>query len=353
VEGVEVDAVALLPDNESVVVVGGKPRGAGEDDRATEDAPPAGAILNLKTKAVRPFTNGHIARIKSVAVSADGSRIFTVCSDKDPFVRVWNVKAGKSLDPIPLPSEEDKIGTYEVVCFSRGRKLYVNLQWCEVILDLQQPDRVEQWYPHPEIHEHLTISPDGQRQAYTTLYGQVVIRNLSNREEKPSIFHLVPLGGDYQDWVLSDLTFMRDGTRLIVARWHLGDVSEVPRRTAEEKVSAEPCGLFLIDLVKKQVTPLGMGHQARTLGFALHPSEEWIMTLGDSRPDRTDGIKPSEPVREIRIYHFPTRSLAYRVHFQEGFLPHRIGFTPDGRKVVAVDYAGQVMSWEFAPTGEK
>jgi hypothetical protein len=255
--------------------------------------------------------------------------------------------------PFPLPSEEDKIGTYEVVCFSRGRKLYVNLQWCEVILDLQQPDRVEQWYPHPEIHEHLTISPDGQRQAYTTLYGQVVIRNLSNREEKPSIFHLVPLGGDYQDWVLSDLTFMRDGTRLIVARWHLGDVSEVPRRTAEEKVSAEPCGLFLIDLVKKQVTPLGMGHQARTLGFALHPSEEWIMTLGDSRPDRTDGIKPSEPVREIRIYHFPTRSLAYRVHFQEGFLPHRIGFTPDGRKVVAVDYAGQVMSWEFAPTGEK
>jgi hypothetical protein len=101
VEGVEVDAVALLPDNESVVVVGGKPRGAGEDDRATKDAPPAGAILNLKTKAVRPFTNGHIARIKSVAVSADGSRIFTVCSDKDPFVRVWNVKAGKSLDPIP------------------------------------------------------------------------------------------------------------------------------------------------------------------------------------------------------------------------------------------------------------
>lgn len=353
INNVHVDALAILPDNETVVVVGGKPPGPAEKNFVTEDADPAGVIVNLRTKVVRSFTNGHTARIKSVAVAGDGSRIFTVCSNKDPFVRVWDVKTSKPLAPIRLPQKEDDfVGTYEVASCASSRQLVVNLRWCLMVLDPDQPDQGKRWYPYPEPECNLVLSPNGKLFAYSTIAGQVVIKDLTDLETvyAPS---LLPLGGDYRDWSLYELAFSQDGTQLIAVRSRHGDEGEVPQGTAEEKVPPQQRGLFLIDVGKKHVIPLGLGHQIYTLASAFHPSGDWIATVGTSRPDKRGQKDASDRVGELRIHHFRSRSTSVRVQFYDEFFPHRVRFTPDGKKIVAVDYEGKVKSWDFTIAGEK
>ena len=49
-----------------------------------------------------------------------------------------------------------------------------------------------------------------------------------------------------------------------------------------------------------------------------------------------------------RIWHYASRTLIHKVQFADGYFPMWIGFTPDGKKLVAVERLGKVRAWDFA-----
>jgi len=351
--GLQPNAFALLPDNETAVVVGGKPRDPNDREAPYVDSPPAGALVNLRTKEVRPFTNGHSVRIRDVACSANGSHIFTDSFGKDHFVRVWDVKAGKSLDPFPLPVEENA-SYHEIVTFPGSGKVAVATGDFVTVLgptrDDKRFDLTDESFSHDWPWE-LAVSSDDKLLACGTGKERGIIWDVKSRKVVYAT-SLLPEGADYHDWSIHQLGFLKSGTQLIVAR--SGKADEVPEGKAEEGVAAEERGLFLIDVGKKRVTPLGMGHQIRTTSFALHPSEDWIVTTGLSRPDKPGQKDAPKRVSELRIYRFSTRSLVLRVQFGDDFMPSCPKFTSDGKKLVAIDgdieEEGKVRSWDFIAT---
>ena len=76
---------------------------------------------------------------------------------------------------------------------------------------------------------------------------------------------------------------------------------------------------------------------------ACQPEEEFLC-LPDKPVKGSDG-----QIGELRIYHYATRTLSLRTQFDEGFFPSRVRFTPDGRKLVAVDATGKLRAWDFTP----
>ncbi|HET6572385.1 MAG TPA: hypothetical protein VFG68_02195 [Fimbriiglobus sp.] len=347
IDKILVAAVCLLADNESVVVVGGKfPDPVAE---SIMSAQPAGAIVNLRTKAVRPFTNRHRVRVNSLACSAD--RIVTVCTRRDPFVRLWDIKAGKPLEPITLPQPAEKDDSdFEVATFHRSRKVAVTLRDRISIFDpTGREERIDLTtdYLTGSIPAAPVISPDDKYLACSNTHDQVIVWDVAAKKVLYAAA-LLPEGEDPTKWHLGGLHFIRTGTQLIAARW--GKEPEVPRGTAEEKVPAERRGLFLIDVAKQETIPLGMGGQVDTMHFAIHPSEDWIVTAGSAYPAKPVPGQPDATVGELRVYHYPTRKLVHKVQFDfEGFQPMWVKFTPDGKKLVAVSANGKVMAWDFTP----
>jgi WD40 repeat protein len=348
-----VAAAAVLADNESVVVVGGK-----DPDPAAESltaAAAAGAIVNLKTKAVRRFTNGHTTRIEEIAVAADGSRIVSAGSNPKDKIRVWDTKAGKALTPIdPVPGADESELDFKIATFHRSQKVAVTLKDRVRIIDptgREEPVDLETEYLSGTFPGMLAISPDDKLLACATGSNQVIIWDVGAKKVLyvPS---LLPEGENDRDWLMHGLHFLKSGTQLLAAR--SGKEPDVPKGTPEEKVPAEKRGLFLIDVPKQKITPLGMGAPIYTLHFAVHPSEEWIATVGGAYPDKPVPNLPNLFVGELRVYHYPTRTLAHKVQFEdkgdgEGFYPMWVGFTPDGKKLVAVEGKGKVMAWDFTP----
>jgi WD40 repeat protein len=348
---IEVAAAAVLADNDSVVVAGGK-----DPDPAAESltaAAAAGAIVNLKTKVIRRFTNGHTTRIERIAVATDISRIVSASTNPKDGVRLWDVKTDKALTPInPAPGADEPPLGHKVALFHRSLKVAVPLDDRVRIIDptgREEPADLETEYLSGTWPHDLTISPDDKVLACATGSLQISIWDVGARKViyVPS---LLPEGENARDWSIWGLCFTKSGTQLIAAR--SGKEPDVPKGTPEEKVPAEKRGLFLIDVPKQKTTPLGIGAQIHTLHFALHPSEEWIATVGGAYPDKPVPNLPDAFVGELRVYHYPTRTLAHKVQFEhgdDGFYPMWVGFTPDGKKVVAVSGKGKVMAWDFTP----
>jgi WD40 repeat protein len=356
IRDIAVNDAALMADNESIVLVGS--RGFGEDGLPQDDSPPAGAIVNLRTRAVREFTNGHKARIQSVAASSDGTRIVTGSTAADGRIRIWDVKAGKSLDPINAsPLADEKVHYFHVAPFHHRPVVAVTLKDRIGLFDLTgREERVDLTadYLGRGSPDDPAVSSDDMYLACSTFPNlQIVIWDVG---AKKVLFAaaLLPVGLAAQDYskaifTVRGLCFVKSGEQLIALR--SGGGPEVPKDTPEEKIPAEKRALFLIDVPKQKTTPLGIGHQIGTLHFALHPTDEWIATVGASRPDKpVPGNLPDPAVGELRVWHYPTRKLVHKIQFDfEGFRPTWVGFTPDGKKLVAADAKGKVMAWDFTP----
>jgi WD40 repeat protein len=355
VDELERYGAALLADNESIVVVGRKGLDPGPGEPADPDIPPPGAaIVSLKTKAARRFTNGHISRISSVAGSADGAYIVTAGTyDLVGDLRVWDAKAGKALNPIDVSGDASKSKWFSISCLNRSPRVAVARLDKVSIIDLTRPvqrfdltaDYLSGTWP-----DKLAISPDDKYLACTTGSKQVVIWDLATKKVlgAPS---LIPEGEDVKDWSASGLCFTKSGMQLIASREKQGQ--EVPKGTPEAKVPANRWPLVMIDIPSQKITPLGMGNQCGTLHFALHPSGDWVATVGPSWSDKPIAGDPNAMTGEIRVYHFPTRTLVHKVQCDPdpdtGFYPSWVGFTPDGKKLVAVSHPAKIRAWDFTP----
>lgn len=96
IDNLRVEDAAMI-DDKTVVLVGTK---VGAEDEDPNKLDPHGVILDLPTKTTQVFTNGHTARICSVA--ARRGLIATVSIYRDPVVRIWDIKAGKTIQQIDL-----------------------------------------------------------------------------------------------------------------------------------------------------------------------------------------------------------------------------------------------------------
>ena len=70
-----------------------------------------------------------------------------------------------------------------------------------------------------------------------------------------------------------------------------------------------------------------------------------------SRAEVVVGATPRDIVvryNKLRVYHYPTRTLSLRLQFEKEFGASYVRFTPDGRKLVAVDGTGMLRCWNFA-----
>lgn len=347
---VVINDLALLSDNESLVVVGGKPRGTKEEEMDFDNYPAAGGIVNLRTKSVVPFTNGHSTRILSVARSADGLRVYTTNTKDDPVVRIWDVKAAKSITPVPVPKDDDDpVRTFDIAAFHRDQRLAITLNWWVTLVDpiggVDKEDLKAGNALFDGSPRKLAISADDKYLACSTYRSEVVVWDVKTRKVLYNP-NLVPLGAKGRESSIHTLGFTRDGKRLLVARSVRTD--EVPKGTPEEMVQADKRGMYMVDFENKEVIPLGMGHQCRTLSFALHPTQDWIVTVGGSRPDKGKLLMTGE----LRVYQLSTRTLALRLQFADDFSPFKVKFTSDGKRLIAVQSGadgpgGKVRVWDF------
>jgi WD40 repeat protein len=145
IRDVEILDAAILPDNESVVVVGSRRLDPKEKVIAVEETSPSGAIANLRTKACSSFTNGHTARILSVCVAGDGSQIITSSSTLDPEVRIWDIRAGKSTGTIKVSKQRERnalVIDHKLATFSNSARFAVTVGESVAIFDSKKKQKI-------------------------------------------------------------------------------------------------------------------------------------------------------------------------------------------------------------------
>lgn len=120
---------AALIDENTVVLVGTKPD---EEVADPNRFVPRGAIVDLAKKTSRPFTNGHTAWIY-----------------RDPVLRIWDVKAGKSIAAIDI--EKPEASRFGVACFHTSDRIAIAVGEQVIVLDPTKPD------------ERMFVSPDNVR----------------------------------------------------------------------------------------------------------------------------------------------------------------------------------------------
>ncbi len=324
---------AAFVDDGRVVVVGTKGSDGLEDD--FDKAEPNGAILDLAKKTCVRFTNGHTSHIGHVSVS--GHRIATAGCGSDPTVRIWDVKAAKTVATITLARPGEVVLPYlGVAWFHKGDRIAVSAGEKVFAFDVGKPeDRVE--YDLPEelaqtsdsLDENLAISPDDVWIVGTT-GGDVICWNRATKEAT-AIRAGPEKSAEAEEWFICGLAF--DPKRQLFA-WRIPRQKhdEVPDGKSEADVPAERRGVVRIDLDKKKVIPSKMGHTISTHACALDPTGTWLATGGSSRYDKLRGEDKSGG--ELRVYHLPTQTLVHREQL-DGLPLTWVAFSPGGKRIAA------------------
>jgi hypothetical protein len=330
---------AAVIGEDAVVLVGTT---SDEAELSLERGAPNGAIVDLAKKAARKFTNGHTARIHSVSVSR--GRVATTSSHHDPVLRVWDLKAGKSAAEVKI---EGPVAVhpkfYGVACFHKSDRVAVAAGERVIVLDPARPgDRTEFTFPpgvRGSVSHPVVVSPDDDWVACTSGGRELATWEIATR--KGAVVSLIPEKAEEPErWYSGGVAF---GPRGELIAWRHGP-DEVPEGKAEKDVPAELRGVVRIDLPGGKVVPLGIGHTVHTASCAIDPTGTWLATAGSSWRDkpRADG---ANVVGELRVYHLPTKELAFREQV-EGPPLVWVAVTPGGKRVVTTTAYGVVRWWD-------
>ena len=327
-----------IVDENTVVVVGttlDKDDGTSPDDLGLN-----GAIVDLARKTSRPFTNGHKSCICTVAVGR--GRIATTSDPRDPFLRLWDLKTGKSVAPVQIdePDVNATILPYHVRWFHKSDRVAVSVKNTVFLFDPAKPDtRTELACPEEcGLPEHPVVSPDDARIAATATWCNLIVWDVVTK--KPRVISLAPDKADPKHWMAGGCAFGPDG--LLVAWRSPSGNGDVPRAKGED-VPGDRCEVVRIDGAK--VVPLGIGGNTfDVLNCALDSSGTRLAVAGCSQLDkpRKDG---STSVGELRVYHLGTKQLAFREQV-EGLPLTQVAFAPSGKRVVCCTYDGVVRWWD-------
>ena len=324
-------------DETAVLVVGTKD---GPEEADPDKLDPNGAIVDLVKKTSEPFSNGHKARIGHVSISK--GRVATASNDRDPVLRIWNLKTAKTVAEVEIDKPDPPV-RYAVGWFHKSDRIAVAAEKQVALFDPAQPnERIEFTIPPMTARwtKKLVVSPDDAWMACTADYDQVVFWDVKTR--KGTTVSLIPDKVDDPDrWISDGVAFGPKGTLIA---WRTRGSDEVPEKTNEADVSADLRGVVQIELPTGKLVPLGMGHTVYTFHCAFDPTGTWLATVGRSRPDepRPDGI---DVVGELRVYHLPSKELAYREQLGD-CVPTWVTFAPSGKRVVCGTYDGVVRWWD-------
>jgi WD40 repeat protein len=334
-----VEDAAVIDDN-TVVLVGTK---NGPEDADPDKLDPNGAIVDLIRKKARPFTNGHKARIGSVSVAR--GRVATASNSRDPVLRIWDLKANKSVAAIEIDKPGEEVIHYGVAWFHKSDRIAIAAGKRVIVVNPVKPDDRTEFACPPEggrwLEEHPVVSPDDAWLACAADLHQVVYWKMATR--KATALSLVPKKAKPEDsWHSGGVAFGPAGT-LIAWRSESG-AGEVPEKEAEKDVPADRRGVVQIDLSKGRLVPLGMGQSIYTLSCAIDPTGTWLATGGTGWLDRPQ--PDAKTGSELRVYHLSSGKLAFRA--QKDSLPLKwVSFTPSGKRVVCATYDGVVRWWDM------
>jgi WD40 repeat protein len=325
---------------DSVVLVGTKesPADPGFDPRTLD---PNGAIVDLTKKTARPFTNGHKRPIESVSYAR--GRIAT-CDIRDPVLRVWDLKAGKTVAEVEIekPDPNEGFHHYGVACFHKSDRVAVAADERLVILDPARPDERTILALPPEVRWWLkkpVVSPDDTHIACTAGRCGLVIWEMVT--QKATTVSLIPENVDEpEQWFSHGCTF---GPMGALYAWRSGP-TEVPEKAAEAEVPAERRSVVGIPLPEGKVIPLGLGTSVYTLHCAIDPTGTWMAVVGTAHADRRrpDGTMT---VPELRVYRLKTRELVFRGQM-DGLGEVWVAFTPSGKRLVTANHDGRLKWWD-------
>lgn len=345
IANVEIQATAFVGETKLVFV------GEKYDEKAESIPSNPGAnglLLDLTKKAQTPFTNSHTAPIMGLSVS--GQKIFTVSNSNDATLRAWDCKANKALPVVEIDeSKEVTMPYYGVAHFHKTTCVAVGAGNRVLVFNPEKPDERTQ-YELPEgsvgvVGTRLQVSPDDSWIASAGL-DRVVLWNLKTKEVTE--LSIVPeKSAPEEEWFAFGVVFDPNGT---LYAWR-GEAKkdrkdEVPLGKAEADTPVNRRGVVRIDLDKKKVIPLPIGHTICTHTVAIDPTGKWLVTGGSSHPDKPKPKKDKgmkEESSELRIYHLPTQTLVHREQFDEWMMGW-VGFSPSGKRLATYD--GVVRWWD-------
>lgn len=332
-----IDDAAII-DESKVVVVGTVEEQDGDN---VDKIKPNGAILDLAKKDHRPFTNDHTHRIVTVSVSRN--RIVTAGNSRDPHLRVWDLKADKSIAEIQIGFPGATQSThFSAACFHNDDRIAVAADGKIVVLDPLKPDdRTEYEYPDEACWQNNkpAVSHDDTMIANGPSSGGIACWNVATKKSK-SLNMKTEMDAKEKEWHSSEVLFGRKGMALA---WGCAVDGEVAENGSEADVPAERRGIVRLDLAKGTLTPLKMGLAISTLACAVDPTETWLATGGSSWKDKP--IQDNKKSSELRVYHLPTGTLVHREQL-EGIPLSWVAFTPSGKRIVAKTSDGVVRWWD-------
>ena len=339
---------AAVIDEDTVVLVGTKWNGGEDDlDRAFQADEPNGAIVDLSKKTSRPFTNGHTNSIHGV--SAARGRVATVSNHREAVLRVWDVKAEKTVAAVEIEKPDDqRFSGYGVAWFHKSDRVAIAADEQVIVLDPARPDdRLMLRLPAGTrvSLDGPAVSPDDAWVACTAIFHQDDTANCAGlvfwdvAKRKETAISLLPKGlEDPRQWRTHSVAFGPTGTLFVCH----GGFLEMPK--AEADVPADRWGVARVELPGGRVTPLRMGRLGGPSGCAIDPTGTWLAAADSGKRDkpRADG---DNTVGELRVYHLPSGSLAFREQV-EGLPLSWVAFTPSGKRVVAAHSGGAVRWWD-------
>ncbi len=341
---------AAVIDEKRLVFVGTK---AGPEDADADKLDPNGAILDLATKKARPFTNGHTARICSVAVRR--GQVATTSIYRDPLLRIWDIKAGKTVRQISIDKvlegggytrEAPTDNTEQAVAWlHKSDTLAVASDEHVILLDPTRPAkpvgvlRIPQpsggWAASP-----VAVSPDdawvacplgqGPRGKARVVFWKVKtgkatdVSLIPKRVKKP------------HSWRPDGVAF---GPRGQLFAWRNG-ISDVEAGTARADALAARrpvVRVALADAPEGKYVPLPVGEGMTVLCCASDPTGKWLAVAGSGKPGS-----------EVRVYHLPSGKLACRERLKGEHPPKWVAFTPTGKRLVCATLSGSVRWWEVS-----
>lgn len=341
---------AAMIDDQKMVLVGTK-AGAEEDD--PNKLEPNGAILDLATKKTRPFTNGHTARICSVAVRRGLIATAGIC--RDPMVRIWDVKAGKTIHQIGL-EEVLKAGGLEreqpwehteqaVAWFHKSDTLAVASDDHVVLLNPAKADKPLGVLEVPDPDKNstdrpITVSPDDAWVACPLVkgpYSEARVVFWQVKTAKPMVVSLVPVEAiEMHNWWVNGVVF---GPKNQLFAWREGKSEVKPGTTEAEALKAKRpvVQIGLTDVPKGKCTPLPLGENNLAVqSCAIDPNGQWLALVGFT-----------ESNTKVHLYHLPSRKLVCREQIKEDATPVWAAFTPGGKRLVYATHKGDVRWWDL------
>lgn len=344
-DGVVVDAFTLLPDGRAAILVGVKGKLDEENPVFPPSTDPAGVMIDLDKRAATPFVNGHTGPIRGLGRSADGRRVYTIGQGKDAVVRVWDAASGKTTVFADF-TKEVSTELQPTLCVVNGSdRVAVELDKRIAIVGAGGKGRVD--LTHPDFDKTVvsdpTVSPDGSVLVCRTFRGKILAWEVKTGKLLAEVMVDPGGGADFNKWRTSDTKFMPGTSDLLVCRYT--SESDVPEGQEEGQVAAERRAVWAVDLEKKAVRPLGLGHTNHTYRMAVHPGGRWLALVGISRGEGEFKDKPGS-VGEVRIYDLPTRTLALKRQYAD-FYPMWVEFSADGRRLACASPDGEVRAWNF------